>query len=136
MPKTLICPGAESVAWEEYEDPATLECGQLRIEVEFGAEKHGTAMAYYKGYGLERGTWDFEKLIHIREEAWFDYPIGLGYTQVGKVVEAGGEGLTAVSMTVSDNVVSYYGTPVDIHAYVYGDNIKTAELMVFKEMIG
>lgn len=89
MPKRLICPAVEQVAWQDYQEPASLEGTQVRVRFEYGVEKHGTMMAFYKGYGNRRGAWDYQALIHRPEGVLWEYPIPLGNMQFGQVVEAG-----------------------------------------------
>ncbi len=52
MPRKLICVEPGKLEWQEYEPPA-LEPGQVRVQAEFAAAKHGTEMAFFKGYRPE-----------------------------------------------------------------------------------
>ena len=59
MPRELIAPARERVAFRDYEREP-LAANQVRVRSQFGAAKHGTEMAVYKGYGLPRGRYDGE----------------------------------------------------------------------------
>jgi threonine dehydrogenase-like Zn-dependent dehydrogenase len=79
------------VAWQEYED-LPLKSGEVRIQSTFGVEKHGTMMAFYKGYANDRGAWDPEALLHrTGQGALWHYPIPLGNMQTGHVIESSSE---------------------------------------------
>ena len=62
---------------------------------EFGAAKHGTEMAFFKGYGLPRGPYDDELRIFTGTDGDGEadgrarYPTRLGNTCTGEVIEAG-----------------------------------------------
>jgi len=104
MPLRLICPEVGHVAWQEYEDRPLSE-GEVRIRHEFGVEKHGTMMAFYKGYGNARGRWDAAALLHRPEGVLWNYPIPLGNMQAGIVTEAG----PGVSMFREGDRVFHHG---------------------------
>ena len=59
MPRELIASAREQVAFREVESPA-LAPGQVRVRSRWGAAKHGTEMAIYKGYAGPRGGYDGE----------------------------------------------------------------------------
>ncbi|MFN8485979.1 MAG: zinc-binding dehydrogenase [Caldilineaceae bacterium] len=86
MVRELIAPAKEQVAFREVQLPA-LQTGQVRVRSHFGAAKHGTEMALYKGYANQRGGYDPE--YKIFNPAWpgVNYPVGLGNICVGEVVE-------------------------------------------------
>lgn len=90
MPKRLVCSAVGEVAWQEYEE-RRLGSGEVRVAFEYGTEKHGTMMAFYKGYANERGRWDVEARMHRPEGVLWAYPIPLGNQQVGVVTELGPE---------------------------------------------
>ena len=59
MPRELIAPGREQVAFRDYaREP--LASDQIRVRSLFGAAKHGTEMSMYLGYGSPRGAYDKE----------------------------------------------------------------------------
>lgn len=89
MKKELTCPEHQNLTLVDYEEPKTLGSGQLRIRNEFGAEKHGTMMSFFKGHGNQRGAWDRDKLMHVPEGYAWPYPIKMGNMNVGTVEEAG-----------------------------------------------
>lgn len=90
MPKELIAPAKEQVAFNEYESPS-LQAGQVRVKSLFGAAKHGTEMALYKGYAAPRGGFDKEYQLFSHALEMVRYPVRLGNMCVGEVVEVGPE---------------------------------------------
>lgn len=91
MPKRLVCSGVGEVAWQEVPS-RELNSTEIRVKCTYGAEKHGTMMAFYKGYANERGRWDQAALMHRPDEGvLWGYPIPLGNAQAGTVIEAGPE---------------------------------------------
>ena len=59
MLRELIAPAQEQVAFREYES-APLQANEIRVKSQFGAAKHGSEMASYKGYAGPRGGYDSE----------------------------------------------------------------------------
>ena len=49
MLRELIAPAQEQVAFREYESQP-LQANEIRVKSQFGAAKHGSEMASYKGY--------------------------------------------------------------------------------------
>lgn len=89
MPKRLVCTDKEKLEWQTYEDEPLGE-GQVRIRTAFAAAKHGTEMAFYKGYALDRGVFDPEyQLFRSRPESKTGYPFAVGNMVVGDVIEVG-----------------------------------------------
>ncbi len=72
------CSQHETLAWLDYAD-GPLTGSQVRIRCEYGAEKHGTMMQFFKGQGNQRGAWDAAAGVFRPGQgvAW-NYPIGLG----------------------------------------------------------
>lgn len=103
MPRELVTPGANQVAFREYEN-GPLAAGQVRVRSHFGAAKHGTEMQAYKGYGLARGAYDRDYHLFRKEQPAFQYPVRLGNICVGEVVEVG-PGVTQVKL--GDTVFRY-----------------------------
>ncbi len=89
MLKRLVCTAHDTIAWEDYELPAKLEAGQIRVCNTHGAEKHGTKMSFVHGYGNQRGRWDSRKQMFAPGGVAWSYPIPLGNMQVGVVEEIG-----------------------------------------------
>lgn len=89
MPNAFVCPRHETLAWLEYADTPPEEA-QVRVRCEFGAEKHGTMMSFFKGHGNQRGTWDGAAGVFRpgRGVVW-DYPIPLGNMAVGRIEAVG-----------------------------------------------
>ncbi len=91
MPRELIAPAQEQVAFREYESPP-LQANQIRVKSQFGAAKHGSEMASFKGYAGPRGGYDGEyKIFRANESGMVHYPSGLGNMCVGEVIEIGSD---------------------------------------------
>lgn len=106
MPRKFVCLKKETPGWADY-DVTPPAAGEVQIRYQFGTEKHGTMMAFYKGYANERGRWDREKLIHVPNEGvLWDYPVPLGNMNVG-IVEAVGAGVT--QFKPGDRALAYGG---------------------------
>jgi len=90
MPRELIAPGVEQVAFREYES-SPLGPSQIRVRTRFAAAKHGTEMALYKGYANARGRYDTAYQLFRAEEPGVRYPVALGNIAVGEVMEVGAE---------------------------------------------
>ena len=103
MPRELIAPAREQVAFCEYERPV-LKSGQVRVKSLFGAAKHGTEMALHKGHFGPRGGYDNEYMIFTPDLEMFSYPLPLGNMCVGEVIEIGPD-VTRLSM--GDRVFSF-----------------------------
>jgi len=107
--KRLMCTTVGQIAWEEVEEPA-LGPHDVKIRCQFGAEKHGTMTAFYKGYANQRGAWDWENNIYREGGMMWSYPIPLGNMQYGEVVEIGPE---VTTLAVGDRAfVSHHFQPV------------------------
>lgn len=105
MPRALMCVAPNELAVHEYEE-AELKPSEVRIRAEFGAEKQGTMLAFFKGYANARGAWDKDMHLHTPGGMLWDYPLPLGNMVVGTMVEVG-EGVT--SKQVGERVYSYGG---------------------------
>jgi len=89
MPRELLCVGPRQLEFREYKEAALRE-GEVRIRSDFGAAKHGTEMASFKGYGAQRGSWDSDLTLFKRVEGNVNiYPTGPGNMIVGTIVETG-----------------------------------------------
>jgi 2-desacetyl-2-hydroxyethyl bacteriochlorophyllide A dehydrogenase len=80
----LIAKAPNTLAWQEYTD-APLQPGQVRVKSEFSAAKHGTEMAFLKGYAIARGRWNEEWELFEPASEQSGYPFHLGNMYVGKV---------------------------------------------------
>lgn len=103
MPRQLVAPAREQVAFAEYELPP-LEKGQVRVRSLFGSAKHGTEMALYKGYAAPRGGYDPEYRIFTPRLEIVRYPVPLGNMCVGEVVETGPQ---VARLKCGDRVFNY-----------------------------
>ena len=91
MPRELIAPAQEQVAFREYESQP-LQANEIRVKSQFGAAKHGSEMASYKGYAGPRGGYDGEyKIFRANSGGMVNYPSGLGNMCVGEVTEIGSD---------------------------------------------
>jgi len=105
MPLQLQCTAHRETRLVEYaeEKPGP---GEIVIRCQFGAEKHGTMLAFWGGHANQRGRWDPEKLVYTSGGLAWNYPIGLGNMQVG-VVAALGSGVKRFKE--GDRVLGYSG---------------------------
>ncbi|MBV7335178.1 zinc-binding alcohol dehydrogenase [Chloroflexi bacterium TSY] len=91
MPRELIAPAQEQVAFREYETPP-LQANEIRVKSQFGAAKHGSEMASFKGYAGPRGAYDREyQIFRAEEPGMVRYPSGLGNICIGEVIEVGAD---------------------------------------------
>ncbi len=86
MPRELIAVAPNEIAFREYAQ-LPLTPGQIRVRSRFGAAKHGTEIALYKGYAELRGAWDATYRLHRPGQPFVRYPLGLGNICVGEVIE-------------------------------------------------
>ena len=111
MPRELIAPARAQVAFREYEREP-LAADQVRVRSEFGAAKHGTEMAFFKGYGLERGGYDDESGIFPGPDGAGEtggqdpFPTRLGNMCTGEVIETGG---AVTGLRAGDRVFAHSG---------------------------
>ncbi len=91
-PGKLTTTELHKVEWAEYDEPA-LAADQVRIRGEHGAAKHGTELAFFKGYAQPRGDFDGEhKLFRYNaDDADPGAPLPPGNMIVGLVTEVGSE---------------------------------------------
>ncbi|NLB69168.1 MAG: zinc-binding alcohol dehydrogenase [Lentisphaerae bacterium] len=89
--KRFVCSKHETLAWLEYEE-AQPTGSQVQVRNDFGAEKHGTMMQFFKGQGNKRGSWDDAAgVFRPGEGIVWNYPIDLGNMAVGHVAATGPE---------------------------------------------
>ena len=106
MPRELIAPDREQVAFRAYEREP-LASDQVRVRSLFGAAKHGTEMAAYQGYAGPRGRYDRELGIFTPDSGGaVNYPLVLGNMCVGEVIETGG---AVADLSPGDRVFSHGG---------------------------
>lgn len=86
MAKRLVCFSPGKIGWQELPDRKPSD-GEVRVRPRFGVEKHGTMMAFVKGYANERGGWDRETRMHRSEGVLWNYPVPLGNMQFGTTEE-------------------------------------------------
>ena len=108
MNNELVCTAVKTLAWR-HGDPAPLKPDQVCVQAEFGAAKHGTEMAIYKGAIADRGAFDYEWRLHERsrkDAGSSEFPVPLGNMVVGKVSEKGKD---VTSLAIGDTVLAYGG---------------------------
>jgi len=88
MPRELIAPAMGEVAFRDYA-PEPLPPDHVRVRSLFGAAKHGSEMAAFQGYANQRGRYDDELRLFQPEGQTFSYPVRLGNTCIGEVIETG-----------------------------------------------
>ena len=105
MPRKLWAISAEQLEVREYELPEPGE-GQVLVNSEYGAAKHGTEMAYLKGYGRRRGRFDRDLRVHIPEDESqkVSRPVSLGNMFVGAVTKLGSR---VTELSEGDRVLGY-----------------------------
>jgi threonine dehydrogenase-like Zn-dependent dehydrogenase len=88
MSRALLCVEPGKLEWKEYrEEP--LASGQVRVKAEFSAAKHGTEMAFFKGYFAAHGVWDPADRIALFDKKANPFPVEVGNMFAGPVVEVG-----------------------------------------------
>jgi len=89
MAKRLICTAPGKLEWKQEPD-APLDADQVRVESEFGAAKHGTEMAFFKGVADERGPFDADlQLFRPEQRGGKPTTLNPGNMIVGRVTEVG-----------------------------------------------
>ena len=103
MPRELVAVAAGTPVLRDYEDQ-TLQRGEIRVQTEFGAPKHGTEMHFYHG-DLMDAQYDpaLEMFMPVLDDGT-RFPFRLGNIAVGRVVEVT-EGVDGVG--VGDRVAGY-----------------------------
>lgn len=103
--KELIAPAKEQVAFRELVW-RPLAADEIRVRTRFGAVKHGTEMALYKGYADSRGQFNADYGLFDATQTGVNYPVALGNICVGDVIEIG----SAVSEYKLGDQVFRYGS--------------------------
>lgn len=78
------------MAFQEV-DLAAPTATQIRVRSRWGAAKHGTEMALYKGYAAPRGEFDSDLQLFDGSRPPVRYPTPLGNMCVGDVLEVGAD---------------------------------------------
>jgi len=105
MPREIVLISVDEAEIREYEEPELRE-GQVRVKTEFGSPKHGTELAFFKGYTRHRGPYDKELGAFTMEPgpAEPSGPVRMGNMFVGAVT---GLGPGVRTRAVGDRVLSY-----------------------------
>ena len=101
--RELVIIGKQEVAFREVERRA-LQPHEVRVRSLFGAAKHGTEMAFFKGYAAPRGGYDAEYRVYRGEREGVHYPFPAGNICVGEVIEAGS---AVTRLRLGDRVFNY-----------------------------
>jgi threonine dehydrogenase-like Zn-dependent dehydrogenase len=103
MPRELVAIAAGIPALREYQD-VPLQPGQIRVQSEFGAPKHGTELHLFHGdFADARYDPALEVFVPV-QEADARFPFRLGNIAVGRVLEVA-EGVHDIA--VGDRVAGY-----------------------------
>lgn len=105
MARRLTCTGVRTLEYQEF-TPPPLHPNEIRIQALFGAAKHGTEMSFYKGYGVQRGSYLAPRGIFINDTPANPYPFHVGNMVVGAVVDKGAE---VASVNIGDRALAYSG---------------------------
>jgi len=130
--KRLVCTGSGNLEWDECDEPELKE-NQVRVQPEFAAAKHGTEMAFFKGYGMHRGGYDMDYLIWKGSDGKRsdDLRAPVGNMVVGKVVEVGRK----VEKLKGGDRVAAYGPFQDSYLANEGSCWKMPEGMSWKSAV-
>ena len=90
MTRQLITTAPEQVAFGDVDLPPPTPT-QIRVRSRWGAAKHGTEMALYKGYAGPRGSYDGDLRLFDGNGEKLRYPSPLGNMCVGEVIGVGTE---------------------------------------------
>lgn len=112
MPRELVATGIGQVELRLFES-LPLGPHDLRVRTAYAAAKHGTEMSFFQGYGLHRGVYDSEYRIFRARQEGFHFPLPVGNTAVGQVIELG----DAVTGFVLDDTVFAYGPFREEHVW-------------------
>ena len=104
MIRQLIATAPERVAFGHIDLPAPTPT-QVRVRSRWGAAKHGTEMALFKGYAGPRGAYDGDLRLFDGDRETVRYPSPLGNMCVGEVIEVG----TEVTGIAAGDLVSGHG---------------------------
>ncbi len=111
MPKEIVALSPAQMEMREYDLPA-LEPGQVRVQSEFAAPKHGTETAMVKGYGLDRFPIDGELQVFLHGgETQRPAHVEIGNMFVGPIIEKADD---VTGLNVGDRVLAY-GSFREIH---------------------
>lgn len=101
----LVATEPGQLRWQDYEEPP-LSGEQVRVRSEHGAAKHGTELAFFKGYAQPRGDFDGElKLFRYNaDDAKPGQPLSPGNMIVGEIIEVGRD---AQHLTVGQRVCCF-----------------------------
>lgn len=105
MPREILAVSAERMEIRDYEEPELREA-MVRVRTEFGAAKHGTELAFIKGYGGGRGRYDRDLGAFVRPEGLprRPSPTGVGNMFVGTVTDLGPR---VEKLQAGDRVLAY-----------------------------
>ncbi len=112
MTRQLIATAPGQVAFDDVSLPAPTPT-QVRVRSCWGAAKHGTEMALFKGYAGPRGGYDADLQLFDGERDMVRYPSPLGNMCVGEATEVG----ALVSDIGVGDIVFAHGPPRQAHVW-------------------
>lgn len=107
MPRELVAIAPRTPVLREYEEPP-LKSHQVRIKSEFSAPKHGTELGLYRGtspFSVRRWDPQYNMFFPREETEHPGFPMPLGNTTVGVIVEVGSE---VTQYKVGDRVFGHF----------------------------
>jgi threonine dehydrogenase-like Zn-dependent dehydrogenase len=132
MPREVKLVAPDKIGFLEYELPP-LGPGEVRVRSQFGAPKHGTELAFVKGYAAGRGRYDRElgAFVKAKGPPGPFRPGGVGNMFVGEVTEAGPD---VEGLKVGDRVLGYGGFR-EVHTIPTGRCWKMPEGLSWKSAV-
>lgn len=132
MPREVKFVAPEKLEILDYDLPELGE-DQVRIGARFAAPKHGTELAFVKGYGARRGRYNRELGAYVRDDDSPKpfRPHGAGNMFVGEVTEVGAK---VETVKVGDRVLSYGGFR-EVHTIAEGRCWKMPDDLSWKSAV-
>jgi len=130
MFKELIATKPKFPTLNEYED-RKVKVNEVKVEVQYGAPKHGTELTMYRGVSpFEDKYYDEEWTAFLeKEEKESLFPMGLGNMWVGEIIEKGSE----VDSLEMGQRIAGYGNLRNTHILKAEDALIMPENMTWKE---
>jgi threonine dehydrogenase-like Zn-dependent dehydrogenase len=131
MPQEAVCTAPFQLEWRSYSDDPVLGTGQVRIQAEFAAAKHGTELALYGGAVTERGHWDAALGVFNHQQPEAVFPLGIGNMVVGRVQQVG----PGVARLKQGDRVACYGSFKPTHTLAESECWQMPESMPWQSAV-